>query len=63
MKLITAHRILIATSVVFFFGFSLWQLGRYLELRDGWALLQAFGYFSIAVGFGFYFFKIKKYCG
>ena len=61
MRLITAHRILIATSVVFFFGFSFWQLARYLRLADGWALLQAIGYFLAATGFAVYFVKIKKW--
>jgi hypothetical protein len=61
MRLITAHRILIATSVVFFFGFSFWQLARYLRLADAWALLQAIGYFLVAIGFAVYFVKIKKW--
>jgi len=60
MRLITAHRILIATSVVFFFGFSFWQFSRYLESGDGWALLQGICYFLVALGFGIYFMSIKK---
>ncbi|MEX0805239.1 MAG: hypothetical protein WD688_18240 [Candidatus Binatia bacterium] len=63
MRLITAHRILIATSVVFFFGFSFWQFSRYLESGDGWALLQGSGYFLVALGFGIYFMRIKKRYG
>jgi drug/metabolite transporter (DMT)-like permease len=61
MRLITAHRILIATSVIFFFGFSFWQLARYLQSGDGWALLQALGYFCAAIGFGLYFVNIKRW--
>jgi hypothetical protein len=61
MRLITAHRILIATSVIFFFGFSYWQLARYLQSGDIWALLQAIGYFLAAIGFGFYFVNIKRW--
>jgi hypothetical protein len=61
MRLITAHRILIATSVVFFYGFSFWQLARYLQSGDVWALLQAIGYFFAASGFAVYFVNIKKW--
>jgi hypothetical protein len=61
MRLITAHRILIATSVVFFFGFSYWQLARYLQSGDGWALLQAVVYLLAAIVFGVYFVNIKKW--
>jgi hypothetical protein len=61
MRLITAHRILIATSVIFFFGFSYWQLARYLQSGDIWALLQAIGYFLAAIGFGFYLVNIKRW--
>jgi hypothetical protein len=60
MRLITAHRILIATSIVFFFGFSFWQLSRYLQSADGWALLQAAGYFLAAIAFEVYFVNIKR---
>jgi hypothetical protein len=61
MRLITAHRILIATSVIFFFGFSYWQLARYLQSGDIWALVQAIGYFLAAIGFGFYLVNIKRW--
>jgi hypothetical protein len=61
MRLITAHRILIATSIIFFFGFSFWQLSRYLQSGDGWALLQAVGYFLAAIAFAAYFVNIKRW--
>jgi hypothetical protein len=61
MRLITAHRILIATSIIFFFGFSFWQLSRYLQSADGWALFQAAGYFLAAIGFAVYFMNIKRW--
>lgn len=63
MRLITAHRILIAVSVVFFFGFSLWQFNRYMMAGDGWALLQFAAYFLVAAGLGLYFRKIRKWYG
>jgi hypothetical protein len=61
MRLITAHRILIATSIIFFFGFSIWQLSRYLQSGDGWALFQTAGYFLAAIGFAVYFMNIKRW--
>jgi drug/metabolite transporter (DMT)-like permease len=61
MRLITAHRILIATSIFFFFGFSFWQLSRYLQSGDAWALLQAVGYFLAAIAFAVYFVNIKRW--
>ena len=61
MRLITVHRILIATSIIFFFGFSFWQLSRYLKSGDFWALLQAAGYFLAAIAFGIYFVNIKRW--
>jgi 5-methylcytosine-specific restriction enzyme A len=61
MRLITAHRILIATSIIFFFGFSFWQLSRHLQSGDGWALFQAAGYFLAAIGFAIYFMNIKRW--
>jgi hypothetical protein len=61
MRLITAHRILIATSIVFFFGFSFWQLSRYLQSAEGWALLQAAGYFLAAIAFAVYLVNLKRW--
>jgi hypothetical protein len=61
MRLITAHRILIATSTIFFFGFSFWQLSRYLQSGDGWAFVQAAGYFLAAIAFAVYFANIKRW--
>lgn len=63
MRLITAHRILIAASVIFFCGFSLWQLNRYLAAADPWALLQAAVYFLVAAGLALYFRNIRKWYG
>jgi len=63
MRLVTAHRILIAASVVFFLGFSIWQLSRYFVSGDGWGLIQGIIYFLVAGGFAMYFVNIKKWYG
>jgi len=60
MRLITAHRILIATSVIFFVGFSFWQFARYLQSGDGWALVGAAGYFLASIVLAIYFVNIKR---
>ena len=61
MSLFTAHRILIATAVVFFFGFSLWQLRRYLIVGEFWAGAQALFYLAVALGFGVYFRSLRSW--
>jgi hypothetical protein len=61
MTLITAHKILISTAVVFFFGFALWQWRDYLDTENTWAAIQAVVYFVVAVGFGVYLASLKKW--
>jgi len=61
MRLKTAHRILIATAIVFFFGFSLWQFNRYMDEQDRWAVVQGVIYFGVAIGFVFYFRHLKTW--
>ena len=59
MTLLTAHRILISTAVVFFFGFALWELRNYFDTRNLWAIFRGFLYLLVAVGFGFYLRSLK----
>ena len=61
MTLLTAHKILIATAVVFFFGFGLWELRNYFAAGDPWAIVRAALYLLTAVGFGFYLGMLKKW--
>lgn len=61
MSLLTAHKILISTAVVFFFGFSLWELTGYLKTGDLWASLRSILYLLVAVGFGFYLRSLKHW--
>ena len=60
MTLLTAHRILIGTAVVFFFGFALWELRNYSDSSDLWALFRTILYLAVSVGFGVYL-KTLKY--
>ena len=61
MTLLTAHKILIATAVVFFFGFGLWELRNYFAAENPWAMLRAGIYLLVAAGFGFYLRTLKKW--
>ena len=61
MTLLTAHKILIATAVVFFFGFGLWELRNYIAAGDPWAIFRAALYILVAVGFGIYLRTLKKW--
>jgi hypothetical protein len=60
MKLMTAHRILIGTAVVFFLCFSTWEFDRYLRSNDAWTLVQSVFYFFVGIGFAVYFKNLKK---
>jgi hypothetical protein len=62
MKLITAHRILIAAGIAFFIFYALLQLRRYLTLDVGpAALLQAVVAGAIAVGLAVYYRSLRSW--
>jgi hypothetical protein len=50
----TAHKILIATAVLFFFGYALWELRRYSQIGDVGALLRGIASLVGTVGLGLY---------
>lgn len=54
MSVTTAHKILILTAVLFFFGYALWELRQYARLGEVGALLRSAGALVGAVGFGVY---------
>ena len=60
MKLMTAHKILIGTSIVFFIFFSWWELRNYLAADNVWALARSVLYFGVAVGFAVYFRSLRN---
>ena len=61
MSLLTAHRILISTAVVFFFGFALWELNNYLSTENLWASIRSLLYLLVSVGFGLYLRSLKRW--
>lgn len=61
MTLRTAHKILISTAIVFFFGIALWEFRNYLDTGDPWAVVRSLVYLAVAVGFGFYLGSLKRW--
>lgn len=61
MRLLTAHRILISTAVVFFIFFSLWELRNYSQNDDGWAAFRSGLYFLTGIGFAVYLMNLKRW--
>ena len=55
MKLITAHKILIASAAVFFCFFAAWEFRNYFASGEPWALARSVLYLVVAVGFAIYF--------
>jgi hypothetical protein len=60
MKLLTAHKILIGTSVVFFVYLSSWEFRNYFSGDGIWTLARGAVYLGIAIGFGIYFRSLKN---
>jgi hypothetical protein len=54
VRLTTAHKILIATAVLFFAGYAFWELRRYAQMGDAGALWRSVGAMLGAIGLGFY---------
>jgi hypothetical protein len=61
IRLLTAHRILIAAAVVFFVFFAFWEYRNYRQTDNAWAALRAGLYFLVAIGFAVYFKKLKRW--
>jgi hypothetical protein len=61
MTLRTAHKILISTAVLFFFGIAFWEFRNYLATGELWAAIRSLIYASVAVGFGVYLGSLKRW--
>ena len=61
MRLLTAHKILIGTAVIFFLFFALWELRNHANSNEGWAVFRATLYFLVAIGFAVYFKNLKRW--
>ena len=60
MTLLTAHKILITTAVVFFFGFAVWEFARIPTDGGSWGLVRVLLYFTVSVGFGVYLVYLRS---
>ena len=60
MKLLTAHKILIASAAIFFLFFSFWELQNYFNTDSGWGIVRSILYFLTACGFGIYFKNLNR---
>jgi len=60
MKILTAHKILISSAVVFFVFFSFWEY-RNSANSDGWAVWRSGLYLIVAVGFALYLANLKRW--
>ncbi len=54
MSVPTAHKILIATAIGFFFVYALWELARYAHSGDPRALAWSIGATAVVVGLAAY---------
>ena len=61
MKLITAHKILIFSAVVFFVFFAGWEWTNYSRSSDSWAVWRSGLYLIVALGFGVYLKNLKRW--
>ncbi len=61
MKLLTAHKILISSAVVFFFFFAFWELRNYFDTGENWAVFRAVLYFMVSLGFAVYLKNLKQW--
>lgn len=60
MRLITAHRILIAVGIAFFLFYAIFQGRRYASHAEAAALAQALASVAVAVLLGFYYRGLAK---
>lgn len=61
MRLITAHRILIATGVAFFLFYAIFQLRLWARAGDTASLAQAVVSVAVAVGLVIYYRTLRRW--
>ena len=61
VKLLTAHKILISSAVIFFIFFALWELRNYSNSGDSWAIFRSLLYLLVSLGFGIYLKNLKHW--
>jgi len=60
---ITFHRLLIATAIVFCLGFAAWALGTYVGSQRPTMLALSLVFAAFAVGLGYYLVHLKRFLG
>lgn len=63
MTLMTAHRILISTAMVFFLFYAIWELVHYSTTGHVWALLRSLASLVVSIGFAIYLRSLKRFLG
>ena len=63
MSLISFHRFLIATAIIFCVGFSLWELVSYRATGNLWAALVGGGFGLAALGLVYYLRHLSRFLG
>lgn len=61
MKIMTAHRILISSAVVFFLFFAGWEYRNYLQSQESWALVRSGFYLTISCVLAIYLKNLRRW--
>jgi hypothetical protein len=60
---ISFHRLLISTAILFCTGFAAWALGTYLGSRHPGMLALSLTFAAFAVALGYYLAHLKRFLG
>jgi hypothetical protein len=60
---ITFHRLLIATAIVFCAGFAAWALGTYLGSQRPAMLALSLAFAAFALALGYYLAHLRRFLG
>ena len=63
MSLIAFHRVLIATGILFCFGYAAWEMALWWVTRRGGALAMGIVFLLLAVGLCVYLARLRKFLG
>jgi len=60
---ISFHRVLIASAILFCIGFAAWALGTYLSSQRPPMLVLSLVFAAFALGLGYYLANLKRFLG
>jgi hypothetical protein len=63
LSLIAFHRVLIATGILFCFGFAAWELALWWVTRQGGALAMGIVFIVLAIGLCVYLARLRQFLG